>query len=110
MRYYPPAKKCNLDSAWVEPYLVVPLAGWAVGVQLQPASPIILVQCQDPKKIPHPSGLVLWIDAPHLGGLPAPPHYCPGAPLSIPASLYRDPCCIIRRVRLWTYFPELMTA
>ena len=42
---YPPAKKCKLDSAWVGPYLVVSLAGWAVGVQLQPDSPIILVHC-----------------------------------------------------------------
>ena len=31
MCYYPPAKKCKLDSPWVGPYLVVSLAGWAVG-------------------------------------------------------------------------------
>ena len=29
MRYCPPAKKCNLDSPWVGPYLVVSLVGWA---------------------------------------------------------------------------------
>ena len=58
LRRYPLAKKCKLDSAWVGPYLVVSLAGWGVGIQLQPDSPIILVHCQDLKKIPHPSGLV----------------------------------------------------
>ena len=41
MCYYPPAKKCNLDSVWVGPYLVVSLAGWAVGVQLQPTLLIV---------------------------------------------------------------------
>ena len=63
LRYYSPAKKCKLDSAWVGPYLVVSLAGWALGIQLHPDSPIILVHCQDLKKIPRPSGLVSWIDA-----------------------------------------------
>ena len=43
IRYYSPAKKCKLDSAWVGPYLVVSLAGWAVGIQSQPDMPIILV-------------------------------------------------------------------
>ena len=71
MRYYPPAK-CKLDSPCVGPYLVVSLAGWAVGVQLQPDSPIILVHCQDLKKIPHPNGLVSWIDVALPEGLPAP--------------------------------------
>ena len=133
MRYYPPAKKCKLDSAWVGPYLIVSLAGWAVGVQLQPASQLFLVHCQDLKKILHHSGLVSWIDAARLEGLPVPPilgistdgplhtevslydllcprrtgHYCPGAPLSIPAGCYWDPCYIIRWVWLWTYLPEL---
>ena len=63
LRYYSPAKKCKLDSAWVGSYLAVSLAGWAVGIQLQPDSPIILVHCQDLKKIPRPSGVVSWIDA-----------------------------------------------
>ena len=76
LRYYPPAKKCKLDLAWVGPYLVVSLAGWAVGIQLQPDSPIILVHCQDLKKIPRPSGLVSWIDAAHPVGLPSPPVLC----------------------------------
>ena len=73
LHYYPPAKKCKLDSAWVGPYLVVSLAGWAVRIQLQPDSPIILVHCQALKKIPRPSGLVSWIDAAHPEGLPTPP-------------------------------------
>ena len=49
LRYYSPAKKCKLDSAWVGPYLVVSLAGWAVGIQLHPDSPIVLEDCQDLK-------------------------------------------------------------
>ena len=57
------AKKCKLDSAWTGPYLVVSLAGWALGIQRHPDSPIILVHCQDLKKIPRPSGLVSWMDA-----------------------------------------------
>ena len=71
--YYPPVKKCKLDSAWVDPYLVVSLAGWALGIQLHPDSPIILVHCQDLKKIPRPSGLVWWIDAARLEGVPTIP-------------------------------------
>ena len=61
MRYYPPAKTCKLDSPWLGPYLVVSLAGWAVGVQLHPDLPILLVHCQDLKKIPRPRGLVSWM-------------------------------------------------
>ena len=47
LRYYSPAKKCNLDSAWVGPYLVLSLAGWALGIQRHPDSPLILVHCQE---------------------------------------------------------------
>ena len=36
MRYYPPAKKCKLDSVWVGPYLVMSLVGWALGIQKHP--------------------------------------------------------------------------
>ena len=72
-RYYPPTKKCKLDLPWVGPYLVVLLVGWAVGIQLQPDSPILLVHCQDLKKIPHPSGLVPWIDVALPEGSAAPP-------------------------------------
>ena len=65
LRYYPPAKKVKLDSPWIGPYLVVYLAGWVVGVQLHPDSPILLIHCQDLKKIPCPRSLVSWIDV-HL--------------------------------------------
>ena len=70
LRYYSPAKKCKLHSAWVCPYLVVSLAGWAVGIRLKPELPIILVHCQDGKKIPRPSGLVSWIDVACPVGMP----------------------------------------
>ena len=73
LRYYSPVKKCKLDSAWVGLYLVVSLAGWALGIQLHPDSPIILVHCQDLKKIPRPSGLVSWIDAARPEGVPTSP-------------------------------------
>ena len=58
LRYYSPAKKCKLDSAWVGPYLVVSLTGWADGIQLHPDSPIILVHdCQDIKENSTPQWL-----------------------------------------------------
>ena len=58
LRHYSPAKKCKLDSTWVGTYLVVSLASWAVGIQLPPDSPIILVHCQDfPRKFHDP---VAW--------------------------------------------------
>ena len=40
---------CKLDSPWMGPYLVVSLAGWAMGVQLQTDSPILMIHCQDLK-------------------------------------------------------------
>ena len=73
LRYYSPAKKCKLDSAWVGPYLVVSLAGWVLGIQRHPDSPIILVHCQDLKKNPRPSGLVSWTEAAHPKGVPTIP-------------------------------------
>ena len=73
MRYYLPDKKCKLDSAWMGLYLVVSLVGWTVGIQLHPDSPILLIHCQDLKKIPYPSGLVPWIDVAIAEGSPAPP-------------------------------------
>ena len=42
----------------------------SLGIQLHPDSPIILVHCQDLKKIPRPSGLVSWIDAARLECMP----------------------------------------
>ena len=57
LRYYTPAKKCKLDLAWIGPYLVVSLTGWALGIQIKDSdSPIIMVHCQDLKKIPQPQG------------------------------------------------------
>ena len=73
LRYYSPAKKCKLDSAWVGPYLVVSLADWVLGIQLHPDSPIILVNCRDLKNITRPSGLVSWIDAARPEGVPTIP-------------------------------------
>ena len=73
MRYYPPAKKCKLDSVWVGPYLVVSLVCWALGIQKHPDSPILFVHCQDLKKVPQPSGVVSWIEAPRPEGAPTIP-------------------------------------
>ena len=72
LRYYPPAKKSKLDSPWMDPYLVVSLAGWAVGVQLHPDSPILMIHCQNLKKIPRPTGLVSWIDVNSPASSPTP--------------------------------------
>ena len=49
------------------------LTGWAVGIQSQPDSPVIMVHCQNAKKISQPSELVSWIDVAHPTGLPMPP-------------------------------------
>ena len=46
------------------------LDGWVVGVQLHPYSPVLLVHCQDLKQIPHPRGLVSWINTNPLALLP----------------------------------------
>ena len=58
MRYYAPAKKCKLDSAWIGPYLVVSFMGWTIGIQKDPNSPIVMIHCQDAKKVPGPPGAV----------------------------------------------------
>ena len=73
LRYYTPAKKCKLDSAWVGPYLIVALAGWVLGIQRHPDSPIVLLHCQDLKKVPQPSGVVSWLQAPRPTGAPEVP-------------------------------------
>ena len=70
LRYYSPAKKCKLDSVWVGPYLVVSLAGWALGIQRHPDSPIILVHCQELNKITRPSEIISWIEAARPKGVP----------------------------------------
>ena len=60
--FYTPVKKCKLDSPWIVPYLVVSLIGWAIGIQKAPESPIVIVHCQDIKKIPPPPGAVSWLN------------------------------------------------
>ena len=61
MRFYTPAKKCKLDSPWIGPYLIVSFIGWAIGIQKEPESPVVVVHCQDIKKIPTPLGAVSWL-------------------------------------------------
>ena len=61
MRYYAPAKKCKLDSVWIGPYLVVSFLGWTLGIQRDPNSPIVMIHCQDAKKVPAPLGAVSWL-------------------------------------------------
>ena len=73
MCYYPPAKKCKLDSVWVGPYLVMSLVGWALDIQKHPDSPILLVHCQDLKKVLQPSGMMSWIKTPEPVGAPTIP-------------------------------------
>ena len=73
MRYYTPAKKCKLDSAWIGPYLIVSLIGWALGIQKDPDSPIVTVHCQDLKKVPPPPGAVSWLTTKQLSIAPSVP-------------------------------------
>ena len=73
MHYYPVGKKCTLDSIWTGPYLIVATLGWTVGIQRHPDEPVILIHCQDVKKIPQPSGLQSWITISPPGGTPAVP-------------------------------------
>ena len=61
MRYYSPAKKCKLDSPWIGHYLIVSFMGWTIGIQKEPESPVVMVHCQDAKKIPPPLGAVSWL-------------------------------------------------
>ena len=68
--YNPPAKKCKLDSVWVGPYLVMSLFSWAVGIQKHPDSAILLIHCQDVKKVPQLSGVMSWIRTPQPVGAP----------------------------------------
>ena len=71
MRFYTPAKKCKLDSPWIGPYLVVSFIGWTIGIQKAPESPIVLVHCQDIKKIPPPPGAVSWLTTKKLSSAPS---------------------------------------
>ena len=71
MCFYTPAKKCKLDSPWIGPYLVVSLIGWAIGIQKAPESPIVIVHCQDIKKIPPPPGAVSWLNTKKVSSTPS---------------------------------------
>ena len=51
MCYYPPAKKCKLDSPGLCPISSCRSLDGRSGVQLQPDSQIILVHCQDLMRI-----------------------------------------------------------
>ena len=65
--------KINVISPWIWPYLFVSLAGWDVCVQLHPDLPILLIHCQDLKKIPYTRGLVSWIYVHLPDSSPTPP-------------------------------------
>ena len=71
MPYYTPAKRCKLDSAWIGPYLIVSFIGWAIGIQKDPESPIVIVHCQDIKKVPPPPGAVSWLTTKKLSIAPS---------------------------------------
>ena len=49
---------------------MVSIVGWAVGIQKHPDSPILLIYCQDVKKVPQPNGVRLWIPTPQPVGAP----------------------------------------
>ena len=55
------------------PSLMLSIVGWAVGIQKHPDSPILLIHCQDVKKVPQPSGMTSWITAPEPVGAPPVP-------------------------------------
>ena len=104
----PPAKKCKLDSPWLGLYLVVSLAGWAVGVQLHPDYPVLLIHCQDLKKIPQPKCLVSWLPSDNSTSSAA--HLVLGAsmvcysPLGSASSTVPDSRC--RQSLPWTPQPQ----
>ena len=47
--------------------------GSLLGIQKHPDSPILLVHCQDLKKVSQPSGMMSWIKAPGPEGAPTIP-------------------------------------
>ena len=71
MRFNTPAKKCKLDSAWIGPYWIVSFIGWAIGIQKDPESPIVIVHCQDIKKVPPPPGAISWLTTKKLSIAPS---------------------------------------
>ena len=71
---------CNICLARKSPYpWRAPMGhvdvghGWALGIQQHPDSPILLVHCQDLKKVPQPSGVMPWIEVPRPEGAPTIP-------------------------------------
>ena len=76
MRYYPPATKCKLDS------------------------PILLVHCQDLKKVPQPSGMMSWNKAPIPEGAPTIPVL--GAS-TVARTSQGSSCCwtVVRICQMW---------
>ena len=65
--------KCKLDSPWMGPYLVVSFMGWTLGIQKDPESPIIMIHCQDAKKVPGPPGVVSWLTSKESTVMPSIP-------------------------------------
>ena len=49
------------------------IGDWAVGIQKHPDMPVILIHCQDVKKVPQPSGVRSWIETPRPVGAPTVP-------------------------------------
>ena len=47
------------------------LIGWAIGIQKAPESPIVIVHCQDIKKIPPPPGAVSWLNTKKVSSTPS---------------------------------------
>ena len=47
------------------------LIGWAIGIQKAPESPIVIVHCQDIKKIPPPPGAVYWLNTKKVSSTPS---------------------------------------
>ena len=52
-------------------YTPVSLIGWALGIQKDPESPIVVVHCQDIKKVPPPPGAVSWLTSKKLSIAPS---------------------------------------
>ena len=40
---------------------MVSFMGWTLGIQKDPNSPIVMIHCQDAKKVPGPPGAVSWL-------------------------------------------------
>ena len=73
LRYYSPAKKYKLDSAWVGPYIVVSWQVGRSGFSVIRIHPLSLYIAKHLMKIPRPSGLVPWMEAARPKGVPTIP-------------------------------------